>query len=78
MTEKEIKEFLEKENYIEEDLDFMWNACVSWEHKLISQLNSNGINWRHLSVCALRTLPNTFKKLRDKILNGDEESDTNN
>lgn len=75
MTKQELKDYLKSSKHTEEDLDFMWNACSSWEHSIISNLSENGLTWRNITINALKTLPLEFEKMRDKIFNEDE---TNN
>ena len=75
MTKQELEDYLKDSKYTEEDLDFMWNACASWGHSIVSNLSENGLTWRNLTINALKTLPLEFEKMRDKIFNKDE---TNN
>lgn len=53
---------------LEEDLDFMWEFCVVFEHPVIRNLSGAGKSWTDLNLMAVKTIESEYNKLLRKIL----------
>lgn len=59
----EFKKWLIESNITEEDLDFMWEYCLVFNHRTISILSKSGINWRDLNLFLIKQIPDIYNEL---------------
>lgn len=59
---KDLETWLKEENLTVEDLNFMWDFCAEFGHRVISNLKNNNINWKDLNIVAIKSLPNAYNE----------------
>jgi hypothetical protein len=59
----EGEKLLKEMGVTSEALDNMWNSCAEAGHSLINQLIKSDKGWRDLNPCAIRTLPEEYRKM---------------
>ena len=59
-------EFENKVGHTEQELDKMWNYLIG-KHRLITQLNNCGQNWRDLNINAICTLEREYNNFKENV-----------
>lgn len=69
--EKEIKEWLDSSGLTEEELDYMWDFCVNFGHRVIGRLDSptnKGEKWRSLHLKLIQQIPMEYEKMVKQVI----------
>lgn len=72
---KEVKEWLKSSGLTEEDLDFMWDFCVFFGHRVIGHLDSptdKDKKWRSLHLTLIQQIPREYEKMVKQVIYEEE------
>lgn len=60
----EMRDFLKSQNKTDEDMQKMWDYCISKAHPLICQLANSGKSWTDMNMSALKKLEREYNKIK--------------
>jgi hypothetical protein len=71
MSKESINEWINSQGLTTEDLDFMWDFCIVFDHPIISKLGM--ASWKDLRPDLIELIPNEYEKMVEKVIYNNKE-----
>lgn len=71
MSKESINEWINSQGLTTEDLDFMWDFCIVFDHPIISKLGMD--SWKDLRPDLIKQIPNEYEKMVEKVVYNNKE-----